>query len=114
LCSGGQSAKRASVLRSRILVGMFDERLTLTINISSANDGSLQLVALLAHPRQAIHVDPANLTATLWAESDDVLRISLQHRASRTLAYIQGNRALRTLCAHLHLRLVPQIVAEQS
>lgn len=93
---------------------MFDERLTLTINISSPSDGSLQLVALLVHPQQAIHVDPANLTATLWAENDDVLRISLQHRASRTLAYIQGNRALRTLCAHLHLRLAPQIAAEGS
>jgi hypothetical protein len=93
---------------------MFDERLTLTINISSANDGSLQLVALLVHPRRAIQVDPANLTATLWAESDDVLRISLQHHASRTLAYIQGNRALRTLCARLRLRLAPQIAADQA
>jgi hypothetical protein len=91
---------------------MFGERLTLTVKVSSANDGSLQLVAWLIHPNGSITIDPTHLTATLWAESDDVLRISLQHRTSRTLAYVQGNRALRTLCARLHLTLVPQIAAE--
>lgn len=77
----------------------------MTINISSLGDGRLQLIAWLIHPRNTIHIDPTNITATLWAESDDVVRVSLQHRASRTLAYLQGNRALRALCARLHLTI---------
>jgi hypothetical protein len=82
---------------------MFGDRITMTITVSSLADGRLQLVAWLVHPRTLIQVDPTNITATLWAESDDVVRVSLQHRASRTLAYLQGNRALRALCARLRL-----------
>jgi hypothetical protein len=93
---------------------MFGDRVTLTVNVSSSGDGRLQLVAWLIHPKNFMHVESTNLTATLWTESDDVVRISLQHRASRTLAYLQGNRALRALCARLRLTVSPRPPAEEK
>jgi hypothetical protein len=88
---------------------MFGDRITLTVRISSCGDGRLQLVASLVHPRSAFEIDPTHITATLWAESDDVVRVSLQHRATRTLAYLQGNRALRALCARLRLGIAERV-----
>src|SRR5262249_40312265 len=76
-----------------ILFAMFGPRVTLRVTISSSGDGCLHLAARLIHPHKVFHADPSDIIATLWAESDDVIRISLQHRASRTLAYLQGNQA---------------------
>jgi hypothetical protein len=81
------------------------ERVALNIHVSCPGDGTLRLVLLLANPRASLRVDTANITATMWAENDDVIRISLQHPRSRALAYLQGNRALRELCACLHVTL---------
>jgi hypothetical protein len=81
------------------------ERVALNINVSSTADGTLQLVLLLANPRASLQVDATNITAMIWTESDDIVRIALQHPRSRVLAYLQGNRALRELCASLRLSL---------
>jgi hypothetical protein len=85
------------------------ERVGLHINVSCTGDGSLKLVVFLAHPQGAIRVEPATISAMIWAENDDLIRISLQHRPSRALAYVQGNRALRSLCSLLRLSLITDV-----
>jgi hypothetical protein len=78
-------------------------RIALNVSVSCAGDGALKLVVLLAHPHGSIRIEPATISAMIWAENDDIIRISLQHHRSRALAYAQGNRALRNLCACLGL-----------
>jgi len=88
------------------------ERFTVIVNVECAPDGALQLTARPADPAQAIHVRPSHLTITIWSDGDDVVRAAVQHRRSRTLAYVQANRALREIAERLRLELRPAAVRE--
>jgi hypothetical protein len=82
------------------------ERFTVIVDIESLPDGAMTLAVRPADPAQSLHVQrPARLTLTIWSEGDDLIRLSVQHRRSRTVAYVQGNRALRELCENARLEL---------
>jgi hypothetical protein len=83
------------------------DRFTVIVDVECAADGKLLLSARPADPALAIRVQPSVIAITVWTDGDDVVRAAVQHRRSRTLAYIQGNRALRELLARLELELAP-------
>jgi hypothetical protein len=83
------------------------ERFTVVVEVECASNGSLQLSVRPADPARAIHVRPSRLAVTIWTDGEDLIRVALQHRRTRTLAYLQGNRALRELSEKLRLELVP-------
>jgi hypothetical protein len=88
------------------------ERFTVIVEVECASNGSLQFSLRPADPSLAIRVRPSHLAVTIWADGDDLIRVAIHHRSSRTLAYAQGNRALRELCDKLRLELTP--VAEAA
>lgn len=87
------------------------ERFTLVVEIECGPNGSLQLTVRPADPARAIRVRPAQLAVTIWTDGEDLVRAAVQHRRSRTLAYVQGNRALRELAEKLRLELAPVVEA---
>ena len=87
-------------------------RFTIVVDVASDADGTLRIAARPADPFQALRLPPTLLTVTIWSDGDDVVRASVQHRGSRTLAYVQGNRALRELCERLRVELSPLAEAQ--
>jgi hypothetical protein len=83
------------------------ERFTVIVEVECAPNGSLQFSLRPADPSVAIRVHPSHLAVTIWADGEDLVRVAIHHRRSRTLAYVQGNRALRELCEKLRLELAP-------
>jgi hypothetical protein len=83
------------------------ERFTVIVEVECASNGSLQFSLRPADPSRAIRVRPSHLAVTIWGDGEDLIRVAIQHRRSRTLAYVQGNRALRELCEKLRLDLAP-------
>jgi hypothetical protein len=83
------------------------ERFTVIVDVECAPNGSLQFSLRPADPSKAIRIRPSHLAVTVWADGEDLIRIAIQHRGSRMLAYAQGNRALRELGEKLRLELAP-------
>lgn len=81
------------------------ERFTVIVDVECSPDGALLVTARPADPAQALRVQPSRLAITLWTDGDDLIRAAVQHRRSRTLAYVQANRALRELAERLRLEL---------
>jgi hypothetical protein len=87
------------------------ERFTVIVEVECAPNGSLSFSLRPADPTRASRMLPSHLAVTIWADGDDLIRVAIQHRRSRTLAYVQGNRALRELCERLRLELAPMAEA---
>ncbi|MBV8370673.1 MAG: hypothetical protein JO036_17310 [Candidatus Eremiobacteraeota bacterium] len=83
------------------------ERFTVIVEVECASNGSLRFVMRPVDPSRAIRVRPSHLAVTVWTDGEDLVRLAIQHRRSRTLAYVQGNRALRELAEKLRFELTP-------
>ena len=83
------------------------ERFTVIVDVECASNGSLRLIVRPADPSRALRVRSSHLALMIWTDGEDLVRIAVQHRRSRTLAYVQGNRALRELAEKLRLELAP-------
>jgi len=72
-------------------------RFTVLVDVDGAPDGTLRLHVRPVDPAVSVCTRSTLLTVTLWTDGDDVVRASVQHAQTRSLAYVQGNRALREL-----------------
>lgn len=63
-------------------------------------------------PGQELRSEHAVVVATIWREADDTVRARLEHVASGTTSYLQGNASLLALGKELGLSASPFPPAE--
>jgi hypothetical protein len=90
------------------------DRYTVIVEVECAPDGKLVLSARPADPEQGLSAQPSVLAVTVWSDGPDIIRAAVQHRRSRRLAYLQGNRALVDVFAQLGLELAPVVRPEDG
>lgn len=74
------------------------------ISIACRSDGSLRLIVRTAGENgRRLKARRTSIVLTAWSESDDVVRIRLNHLPSGTVGYVQGNESLLELCGALGL-----------
>jgi hypothetical protein len=83
------------------------DRFTVLVEVECTSEGSLIATVCSADADVRLRADPVRLTVSVWSDGGDIVRVAVQHRASRTLAYLQGNRAIRDLCERLRVSVTP-------
>lgn len=88
----------------RLLTG----RLAVTIAIENDNAGGLSLSVKPVDVAVQLIAPQTMIVLTLWAEPGDTVRARLEHLATGSTSYVQGNATLLDFAEGLGLRLIPR------
>jgi hypothetical protein len=81
-------------------------KLGFTVSLSASDDGRLH-ADISPSDEERFAMTRAVLVLCVWRESNEIVRCSLQHPATGSIAYMQGNRELIELSDVLKLELMP-------